>query len=94
MKRTHAFGRRRLPSGMVDFYALEVVVRNANGDLGENPVRGRRAFSLRRWTVLAAPLVISFDTAPEARALEPGDLVVADELVGLLHVNAQTGQSM
>lgn len=59
-------------------------------------MRGRRAFSLRRRTalaVLAAGLVISFGTAHEARALEPGDLVVADELVGLLHVDAQSGQS-
>ena len=43
--------------------------------------------------MLAAGLVISFGTAHEARALEPGDLVVADELVGLLHVDAQSGQS-
>ncbi len=33
--------------------------------------------------MLAAGLVISFGTAHEARALEPGDLVVADELDGV-----------
>jgi hypothetical protein len=59
-------------------------------------VRGRRTFSLRRWAALAAlaaALVISFGAVLEAGALEPGDLVVADEFVGLIHVDAKTGQT-
>jgi hypothetical protein len=43
--------------------------------------------------VLAAGVVISFGAAHQVRALEPGDLVVTDEFVGLIHVDAQTGQT-
>jgi hypothetical protein len=94
-------GLAQIPQRVTTISRSELAVPASNSrligaHLGESTVKALRAFSLRRRTrlaVLAAGVVISFGAAHQARALEPGDLVVVDEFVGLIHVDAQTGQT-
>lgn len=54
--------------------------------------RGRAIGRMAMLGTLAVGLGVSLGAAQESRALEPGDLVVADEFAGLVQVDAQTGQ--